>query len=255
MALHFSVALVKAEIKGFRKRFKSIKQSTIRCLEKCCIAVMTVAYMLTEIRAVEQHKVFLEKKQEQLSASKNHWELFGKLNLYWNYLAYDLLDQLIEELTEEVNSFRAISEDMVGYKSDLRKFRKRTRLRLFCQAQNGSTAGEEPPPGFKRVVVKHKWPKGVTLEYVETFRRRYARKYNLKECALMLGSIIEGSFTVTWFVPVTIVEVLRNGRPLQVYEEFEVSSVEIAGVCVYQCQVSCRSTVILEYKYIFCRRK
>ena len=56
------VAQVEAQIKGFRRRFNAIKESTIRCLERCRITVMSAVLMLTSIGAVDEHKGFLEEK-------------------------------------------------------------------------------------------------------------------------------------------------------------------------------------------------
>ena len=228
-----SVAEVEAELKGFHRRFNAIKELTIKCLEKCQIAVMTVVYLLTSIRAVGEHKVFLEEKHPTLRRSEDHWELFGLLNLYWNYLAYDLLDQLIEELTQKNDIFKAVAGEMAEYKKDLQIFRQHTTLELFCQVQP-EDRDEDPPPGFKKMVVKHNWPEIVTLEDVERFRQRYARKYNLSECAMMLHNIRTGSITVTWFIPDTVVEILRAKRAVDMYTEFKVTELEIAGTCVYQ---------------------
>ena len=234
-----TVTEVKDEIKGFRRRFKSLKQSVIQCLERCRIAVMTVVYMLTEIRAIDQHKVFLEERHKSLRQCEDHWELFGMLNFYWNYLSPDLLDQLLEELILEESSFEAIGQEMEKYKTDLQKFRQRTTLKLFCQADTSTEC--DPPPEFRKIVVKHEWSKTVTLEDVEKFRHRYAQAYNLQNCAMMLNQIGTGSFTVTWFVPVTVIDILRKKRAVKVYKEFKVSRLEIyvqsTAVCVYQTPV------------------
>ena len=195
---------------------------------------MAAVFVLTSIRALDQHRIFLEKKYRTLLKSKSHFELFTNLNFYWNYLAYNLLDQFIEELTLKDDCFESVTGEMAEYKKDLQDFRKSTTLELFCQAQPEDT-DDEPPPGFKKIVVKHGWPKAITLEHVEKFRRCYARKYNLLKCAMMLHSIRTGSITVTWFVPVAVVvEIVKSRKPLDVYKKFEVSRVEIADSCVYQ---------------------
>ena len=231
-------------MKVFQRRFKSLKQSVIQCLERCCIAVMTVVYLLTEIRAVDQCKVFLEEKHKVLFASGSHLELFSLLNLYWNYLSPDLLDQLLEELILKESSFEAIGEEMEKYKSDLQKFRQRTTVELFCQADTSTEC--DPPPEFRKIVVKHDWPTTVTLEDflcpdIEKFPHRYAQAHNLGNCAMMLHRIIgSGCFTVTWFVPVTVIDILRKKRAVNVmvYKKFGVSRLEIyvqaTAVCVYQ---------------------
>ena len=169
------------------------------------------------------------------------------LNFYWDYLSPDLLDKLLKELIPKESAFKAIGEEMENYKNDLQIFRQRTTLELFCQADTRTEC--DPPPGFTKIVGEHDWPNTVTLEDVEKFRRRYSQTYKLQRCAMMLQSIRPGSFTVTWFVPVTVTNILRKKRAVEVYKEFEVSRLDIyvqaTAVCVYQTpvqrQVSCRS--------------
>ena len=50
-----SVETLKGEIKGLHRWFNCVKESTIKCLEKCRIAVMTVVYLLTSILSVDEH--------------------------------------------------------------------------------------------------------------------------------------------------------------------------------------------------------
>ena len=194
---------------------------------------MTVVYILTTILTVREHKGFLEEKQKSLNESSNHWELFGKLNLYWNYLSYDLLEHLTTELALKHEWFQTIAGKMAVYKKDLKDFRKRTTLVLFVEA-DPCTLNEDPPPGFRKMVVKFDWPETATLEDVEKFRRQYASSYNLHTCAMMLNRIRTGSFRVTWFIPVSVVEMLRKKRALTVFKEFTVTKLEIDGSCVYE---------------------
>ena len=86
------------------------------------------------------------------------------------------------------------------------------------------------------MVVKHDWPITTMLEDVEVFRQRYVRHYNLRDCAMMLNSIRPGTFTVTWFVPSYVVELLKKRAP-KVFRELNVSRLEfpgVAGHCVYE---------------------
>ena len=216
------------------------------------MAVNMVVFLLTSVFAVDEHKVFLEENHKCLRQCEDHLELFGFLNLYWNYLSPDLLDQLLKELIQEESSFEAISEEMEKYKTDLQKFRQRTSLELFCQADTSTEC--DPPPGFRTMVVKHDWPNTVTLEYVEKFRQHSAQRYNLRICAMMLHSIRTGSFTVTWFVPVTVIDILRKKRAVKVYKEFEVSRLEIyvqsTPVCVYQTPAQRQVSL----NFIYCKR-
>ena len=228
---------VQAEIKGLHRRFNSLKELTIQGLEKCRIAVTTVLFMLTNILTMQEHKEYLEKKEESLSKSSDHLSLFRKLNFYWNYLSYDLLEHLIGELKLKHEWFQTVAREMAVYKKDLEEFRKHTKLVLFCEA-DPHTLDEDPPPRFRKMVVKFDWPETATLEDVEKFRRRYASSYNLHTCAMMiLDSIRTGCFTVTWFIPVSVVEILRKKRALDVFTECSVTRLEIytlTPICVYE---------------------
>ena len=230
-----AVKALEAEIDQFHERFTHIKELTIQGLEKCCVTVTMVVYILTSIRT-QEHKVFLKENHKALRQCGDHLELFGSLNFYWNYLAYDLLDYLIRELAKKHDFFLTVAVEMSMYKKDLHEFRKRTKLVQFCQA-DPNPLDEDPPPGFRKMVVKFDWPQTKTLEDVENFRRQYARCYDLQTCAMMLNSIRTGSFTVTWFIPVSVVDMLRKKRALTVFKEFSVTRLEIhtpAKTCVYQ---------------------
>ena len=192
-----SVEAVRREVRGFHRQFHHIKKSTIECLESCKIAITTVVFLLTSIHSVDEHKMFLEEKHKALCRCEDHWELFGVLNLHWNYLAYDLLDQLIEELTLKYDIilfvYRNVFEEMAEYKREIQKFRKRTTLKLFCQAMPHSV--EDLPPGFRTRVIKHKWPNTITLEDVEVFRKCFLFTHDLRVCATMVSKFLQGSFT------------------------------------------------------------
>ena len=235
-----TVEEVQAEVEDLHRRFNSLKMTTIQGLERCQIAVIRVVYILTTILAVYEHKEYLEEKQKSLSESKNHWELFGKLNLYWTYLSCDLLEHLIKELTLINKWFCKVAQETALYMKDLEKFRKHTTLILFCEAYP-RTLDKDPPPGFRKMVVEFELPEMTTLEDVEKFRRRYAGSYNLQTCAMMiLDSVRTGSFTVTWFISVSVVEMLRKKRALDVFTEFSVTKLEIytlTPICVYQTTI------------------
>ena len=232
-----SVGTVQEKVKSFRRRFNAIKMATIKCLEKCKMAVTTVVFLLTSIKAVDEHQMFLEEKQKKLRKSEDHWELFGHLNLYWNYLAFDLLEQLIEVLNLEETEFDSVASKMTDYKRELEDFRKNTTLEVFCQAESAKLEANIPE-GFRTVVVKFDWPKDITLQTVEEFRQCYAKAYNLQKCAMMVNSIGTGSFTACWFLPDAAVDVLMKTRaPLDVFKEFSVTRIDIDGSCFYKMPV------------------
>ena len=249
---------VKIEIDNFEDRFDTMKLSTIKCLEKIQISVMAVVYILTSLSAVymAEHKEFLNEKKRKLNRCQSHLILFGELNLYWNYLSYHLLDHLIKEVSQKYNFFtevegkaveqclKDVKQQMNSYKRDLKRFREHTPLKLFCQAENCGI--DDPPPGFRKMVVKYDWPITTTLEDVEKFRQCYVRHYNLRDCAMMLNSIRPGTFTVTWFVPSSVIELLKKKAP-KVFQKFNISRLEfpgVAGYCVYEAPVQCNVSIM-----------
>ena len=233
-----AVTSLRSQIKRLNRRFTAIKESTIKCLEQCCIAVKVVVFMLTSIITVDLHRAFLDERRKDLHECKDHWELFTLLNFHWNYLSYDMLDQLIDELTERDSSFEAIAREMVVYKKELVEFRKRTLLKLFCLAVPGTVA--TPPPGFRSMVTKHHWPDTVTLEDVEKFRIKFMQTFNLQQCAMIVEVIRANSFSITWFVLLsnTVITTLKKCTAnAAVFRQYCVSVVEMDGVCIYQTPV------------------
>ena len=228
------LAEVKSQVNTFRERFQRIKFATIECLIACQIAVATMPLWLTEIDELCEHKIFLKENLDDFAKCETHYLLFGKLNFYWNYLAYDLLYQLIEVLHQIHKEFKPTHEDMVAYKKYLEEFRKHTSLKVFCEVQQDPlTEKDEPPSGFKSMVVQFKWAKDVTLEEVERFRRSYARSYKLNECAMMVNRIRPGSFTVTWFIPVSTIVTLTQKKDVDLFIKFNVTTLVIDGTCTY----------------------
>ena len=235
-----AVEALQEEIKGFHRRFNSIQELTIKCLEKCPITVVTVVFLL--VSALGECKGFLETKRKDLRKSEDHWELFEGLNFYWNYLCFGLLHGLIEELFERNKAFGEIKEEMEKYSQDMQKFRARTKLVLFCKVKYRMLAINpllqpcDPPPGFRKMVTEHPWPETVTLKDVEEFRKQFLLTFGLPECAIMVNRIENKCFEITWFAVLspTVLQLLKEPESVSLLKDFEVSSVEIDGECVYQ---------------------
>ena len=204
---------------------------------------MEVVYFLTSILALGDHKRFFEKKTEYLYQSTSHFVLFGKLNLYWNPLSYGLLKGLVEELAVEDSVFETVSRDMTEYNEDMEIFRETTTLALFCEVAPDMLGlqTDDPPPEFRKMVTKHRWPDTVTLKDVEQFRKYFSRKFGLPECAMMVNRIRRGSFTITWFlvIPPNVFLALNYKE----FKDFKVISVVIDDASVYQPPFQVRQTI------------
>ena len=220
---------VEAEINLFQDKFRQLKSNTKRSLKKHNISVEDVADALTSLPAddVAEHKQFLESHVTALFKAENHSELFGIVNLYWNYLNYPLLDHLIQ-----VFDLKEVKGEMEVYKKDLQKFRKKTPLTLFCKTQKKRHI--KPPSEFAEMVMVFEWPDDVTLEIVEQFRQEYACHYGLRECAMMLAAVRPHCFIITWFIPESIVEKLKEKVPRAILKKYTVTRLEITGTCVYR---------------------
>ena len=230
---------VQAKIRRFEKRFNELKKAARTGLEKRNISVKKVVDALTSMPAddIEEHKQFLYDHLRELYSSEDLSELFAKLSLlHWDYLSYQLLDFIISEFGLDV------VEEMEAYKLDLQRFREKTPLDLFCQSQKRRK--RKPSEEFQGVVAEFDWPHQVTLEVVEQFRQEYAYHYNLRECAMMLANIRPGSFIVTWFIPESIVNKLKENVPTHVMKKYSVTNLEIAGEKIIPLSlVSVRITV------------
>ena len=225
-----SIVEIRERIARFEERFKDLKRQTREGLERQgpLASVQVVVERLTDLRADDKpdHNVFLEGNVRIMFRAENHFELYGTLNSYWDYLAYHLLDHLIREF-----SIREAKDGMKAYKVDLHRFRKATPLKLFCLAQRKQHV--EPPAEFRKIVGKFDWPDTVTLDVAEVFRREYASHYSLRKCAMMLVNLSIGSFVITWIVPESIVESLKTKLPEKLFKKHSVTKLEIAGDLIY----------------------
>ena len=217
-------------IHKLKKNFKALKTAIRKCLEKREVPVDDVADALTSLSPDDDdhHKMFLQKRVTELVTAKNLSVLFVTMNFHWNYLDPSLLETLVSDF--DLTEFKT---QMDTYKSELRAFRKRTPLSLFCETQ---TKQVQPPAGFEKIVAKFKWPDTVKLEVVEQFRKAYASRYNLHDFAMMIAEARRGSFIITWFIPVSVTDKLTKNLPTAVLEIYSTTKLTIAGTCVYDSQ-------------------
>ena len=223
------IAQLEDDIKQFEKRFNQLKQRCAENLQNKNVSVRKVVQTLTNLPAddIDEHKMFLEEKLIDLFKAPDPVVLIGQLSFTMNYLSYHLLDFLVNEF-----DLGDVKPEMELYKSDLKQFRMRTPLILFCSTQKRFV---EPPQDFQKVIAKFSWPSDVdvTLEDVEQFRERYACHYNLRSFAIMIFQVCPGSFIITWVVPRSIVAKLKANIPRHLLKRYCVIKLEIGGSCVY----------------------
>ena len=218
--------MVKIEI--LKKKFNSLKKATRECLDKHKIPVKDVAEVLMSLSPDDDecHRMFLESRIKVFAAAVDNFELFLTMDFHWNYLDPSLLNHLVSEL-----ELVEVKPDMTRYQSELQQFRMKTPLNLFHQTQKKKKI--KLSPEFKEMVAEFDWPKDVTLEVLEQFRQEYASHYKVHEFAMMMANVCPGSFIITWFIPESVAEKFKRKVPVQILRKYLVTTLTVAGVCVY----------------------
>ena len=117
-----------------------------------------------------------------------------KLNNYWNYLNFSLLEDVIKTFCRE-----ALMARMEEYKKKLEDFRCKTRLCVFAETeQKCLLAGEN----LKEFVVKHdkNWTM-CTLQDLENWKKSLTKTLLLPPFALKPRKISTGCVSITWAIP------------------------------------------------------
>ena len=229
--------MVKIEI--LKKKFNGLKKATRECLEKHKILVQDVAEVLTSLSPDDDecNRIFLESHIKAFATAINNSELFMTMNFHWNYLDPSLLNHLVTEL-----ELVEVKPDMTMYQSELQQFRIKTPLNLFHQTQKKKKL--KFSPGFKEMVAEFELPNDVSLEVVEQFRQEYASHFKLHEFAMMVADARSGSFIITWFIPESVAEKLKGNVPVQILRKYSVTTLTVAGVCVY-----CDKTEVIQHDF------
>jgi hypothetical protein len=227
----YNLAEMKRNIRKMEKMFKELKKRVIRLLQEMSIRADDVVYELTELPAsdVPEHESLFKEHLPELQKYKENRPLFSYLNCYWNYLSPQLLYHLVGEFLSGTNA----EDEMQSYDESLIEFRVRTLLKLFCETEQEHV---EPPEGFSKIVAKFERDisKDPTLQNVEEFRLKFAKRHKLRNFALMLNTKVTfGSFIVTFLVPNSVVERLKKDVPNELFGEFDITIFEIAGTPVF----------------------
>ena len=224
-----------------------MRESTCKHLQSRKIDVKLIVERLTGLKAAEMpdHEAFFSENMDHLFKANGIFELFGKMNMYWNYLSYNLLAHLIK-----VFGIVEVEGKMEKYKIDLQQFLDDTPINVFCKAQEKKRM-VKPPDGFEEMVVKFEWPENITVSIVEEFRQQYAHTYNLYKCSLLVNQIKNGSFIVAWFIPCSVVDRLSREVDEKLLAQFAVSSLEIGRRSVYLNPKPDEVIFNICYKYLF----
>ena len=180
-----SSAEVKMMIDILTEHFNSLKNTIRECLERQKVCVARVVDVLTSLSPDEdeRYRIFVLSNVSSLYKAASISEVFGVMNCHWNYLDPSLLQLLVKKF-----NLVEIKDEVEAYNSDLKQFKMRMPLNLFCQAQKKRRRWQ--PENFQGMVAEFDWPENVTLEDVEQFQQNYASEYSLYDCAMIISQVM-----------------------------------------------------------------
>ena len=172
----------------------------------------------------------LDQEFDECSSVDNVWT---KLNKYWDYMNWTLLESFIRRLRDP-----SLREAMDSYVASLESFQKRTRICDFAKCPP-TERSKKVRPHLKKFVLNLKldW-KVCTLEDLDNLKGCIIRKFNLPKFCIILESVELGSVVVTWALPNALAKLLKtdfeNTDLREFYKEHSISSITIDGeLCKY----------------------
>ena len=224
---------VSAQITSFRRKFETLALSCLSELEETHLGLRKFRTSLTLLPACIKlkHTAFLKENLPTLLKAEGLEEVFMHLNLYWNFIDYSLLDDIIDHFCGD-----KLKKDMSEYKSDLGQFCRVTTIGEIIRSWPGRV---EPPPSFTEFTnTLDRDSSTFTLEELEQLRLKICSEFTLSSFILMFRGVVEGSLVITWAVPSSIVAELRQNLLEKArskcffFEENAIMSVSIDGECV-----------------------
>ena len=166
---------------------------------------------------------YLNKRTDDIYASKSIPVVFSRIGLHWDYLNPDVYEHVIETYNLEY-----LNEMLDEYRSELDRFIDCISLQEFCKLE-GKKCTLKPPPGFEDHVTKHDWEPTTPLRKVIEFREECTNQYGLRKCAVWLVGMGKGCVCITLLVPKGKIEFAS----VEFYEKYSILRLKLNGVCIY----------------------
>ena len=224
------VAAVQADITQLRSQFKALEDATQVHLQRRNIPVSKLTDVIYSLPTAkkELHQEFLMKFADQFENSETISVVFRRLDThnYWDYLNIDILNHIITEFSLPSHT------QLQVYKEKQQHFMEETTVEEFYETE-GDRQHIEPPAGFTKLITKHKWKSPIYLKEVDDFRVQFARKYDLREWAVILMSVWGGSVIITMMVPESVIP-LVNSTGTEFFKEHSIVHLLLNGTCIYK---------------------
>ena len=223
---------MQARIKLLKECFKWLKNGVLEQLKEKHVSVEDLCDTITSLYCLQNDKsmsIFLEERIEHLYSCRNVVVVFGRLNFYWGYLSYHLLEHVICQYSSE-----DLRKRMEEFKVEVDLFKETTSLGVFANVEKKLDL--KIPDGFQRLISNHKFSKDSLLKEVERVRVELNNTYKFDDCALMLNDVLPGSIKIVWLIPKSAAEhvlqvtsTLERGR----FRTIMMVKMEFQGECIY----------------------
>ena len=178
----------------------------------------------------EEHKEFLATIMKDFDESSTLDKIWGKLQDYWSFLNYSLLENLIHHL-----KYDDLKQEMSKYLVSLEHFQSNTRVCDFARYWNNICTMKKLEADLKEFVFRCKcdW-KVCTLQEVINLQGYVMRKFHLNSFTAYLQKVEAGSLIITWLLPKEITthieSYLQNTESLKSFcAEYGISFITFDG--------------------------
>ena len=197
---------VEEQVQYFESKFRTfVDQAYQEVNSKMDPSVFLSRFTCLPVSARTQHRSFIEEKLTNIPQPVTFVNIWTKLNLYWDFLNYGLLEHVISNFGSQ-----DLKHNMQEYIHELSTFKETTRL---CDFIESWPCRDEYPPEdrLKKVVVKmqHEWSQ-CTLRDVESFKKALLNKFFLPEFDILLQKAEKGCVCVTWLTSPSIATLLQQ---------------------------------------------
>ena len=226
---------VEDKIQHFKKKFRTLVDKAYQEVKKyvkpsdflSCVTCLQVS-------APGQPKSFIEEELTDISPPVTFEKVWSIVNLYWNFLNYELLEHVIDTFGSE-----DLKQQMWDYVHELSTFKQTTQLFDFCDFIESWPGRANGPPNtsHKKVIVKmlQNWSQ-CTLKDVEMFKKILVDMLLLKKFDILLQKADRGAACITWLTSPSIATLLQQNLAnieTEFFKEHGIDAVTIDGQDIY----------------------
>ena len=230
---------IASEMEKLEAEFEELKDDVFESVKKQPVDTFKVRLTSFKINDKQYH---MEYVKEMIAGKDSVDGIWVELNDYLNFLNYEMLQHV---LTKFKNSI--LQKRMDSYTAKVKTFFKRTRICDFilCWPIQGHT----PPVEYLKefIVGSSKNWDTCTLEELENLKGRLASKLLLPTFILILEKASEGSLSVCFSIPPSLVEQLQTevkNTALREFVEMEIESITVDGVVCYEAPLLQYTTLL-----------